>query len=129
MYHHLSPRLLPPTSKIAVPAGSKTKRMRHGSPRNCTRSSFMLVKAESSSVSTQGLPSCGPCCLIKFAWATDLVPQIVLQPGKPCGKIIIELYIPFPWELLFHTVNIFPEWNHVNQNDGGMNRRACPHPR
>ena len=58
-----------------------------------------------------------------------LVPQIVLQPGKPCGKIIIELYIPFPWELLFHTVNIFLEWNHVNQNDGGMNRRACPHPR
>jgi hypothetical protein len=47
----------------------------------------------------------------------NLTPQIGLQIGKPCREIIIKLYIPFQWELLFHTVNIFPAWHNVNRND------------
>ena len=39
-------------SRIATRRGSKAKRIRQGSPRNCIRNSFILANSESSSVST-----------------------------------------------------------------------------
>jgi hypothetical protein len=47
-----------------------------------------------------------------------LTPQLGFQPGELCGEIVIKLYIPFHWELLFHTWNVFHLWNDIKRNNG-----------
>src|SRR5260370_25304568 len=77
----LPPDLSPATSKIALRLGSKAKATRHSPPSALNRNSFMLACREPLSVSTRGLPSCGP-----NSWSTRANARTSVRTSWPSAS-------------------------------------------
>jgi hypothetical protein len=90
----LTPDLSPATNRMALRFGSKAKATRHLPSVALNRSSFILAWREPLSVSTRGLPNCGPNCCKNPRQSEDFATHVLVPFVEFRLKLVADFNSP-----------------------------------